>query len=231
MKTIGMVGGTSWVSTLEYYRLLNQEIQRRLGGVESARCVLYSINFADLTRLKDQDPEQRSVYPLVRDAAERVAVAGADCLVICANTLHMFAAELARDVALPLVHIGAATAGEIRGAGLHTVGLLGTRPTMERDFYRRALADAGIAMLVPGDADREFIDAAILGEMVRGVFRPEVKQRFLSIMQELAGHGAQGIVMGCTEIPLLIDNEDTGIRLFDTLAIHVRAAVDFALAP
>lgn len=202
-----------------------------MGGVESARCILYSINLADLVRLKDQDPDQRSVYPLVRDAAQRVAAAGAECLVLCANTLHMFASELALDIGLPLVHIATATAAEIRNAGLRTVGLLGTRPTMEKDFYRDALAAAGIEMLVPSVAEREFLEGAILDEMVKGVFRTEVKQRFLSIMRELAGRGAQGIVLGCTEIPLLIGSDHPGIPLFDTLAIHMRAVVDFVLAP
>ena len=230
MKTIGMVGGTSWVSTLEYYRLLNEEIHRRLGGVEAARCVLYSLNFADVDRRRRERPDFSTVYPLVRDAAERVAAAGAECLVLCANTLHLFAAEIARDVPLPLVHIASATAGEIRRAGLQRVGLLGTRQTMEREFYRRTLGEAEIETMIPGDGDRTFIDDAILNEMVQGVFRPEVKERCLSVMQDLAEHGAQGIVMGCTEIPLLVGNDGPDLPLFDTLAIHVRAAADFALS-
>ena len=230
MKTIGIVGGTTWHSTIEYYRLLNQEVGRRLGGVEAARCVLYSLNFADIMRLREQEPDQRAVYPLVRDAARSVAAAGAECLVLGANTLHMFAPDLARDVPLPLVHIGGATAAEIRGAGLETIGLLGTRTTMEKDFYRRKLAESGINMLVPDMADRELIDRAIFDEMAKGVFRPEMKQRFVSIMHDLTKQGAQGIVLGCTEIPLLIGKDDPGMPLFDTLAIHVRAIVDFALA-
>ena len=230
MKTLGLVGGTSWVSTLEYYRLLNEEINRRLGGLEAARCILYSLNFADIARLKAQDPSQSGVYRLVLDAAGKLAAAGAEGLVLCANTLHMFADDLEKQVRLPLVHIAGATAAVVRNAGLSKVGLLGTRPTMEREFYRQRLARAGIETLVPDEPDRGYMEDAILQEMARGLFRPEVRERFLEIMRELGARGAQGIVLGCTEIPLLVRGVDLGIPFFDTLAIHANAAVDFALA-
>jgi aspartate racemase len=230
MKTIGMIGGTGWVSTQEYYRQLNEEVNRRLGGLEAARCLLFSFNFADIARMKELDPEQKGVRELLIDTARTLAAAGAECLVLCANTMHMFAADVERAVPLPLVHIAAATAEEIQNRGLSRVGLLGTRITMEKEFYHQRLNAAGIATLVPELSEREFIDRAIMTEMVKGVFRPEVRLRFLEIMKELAEQGAQGIVMGCTEIPLLLGGESPGLPLFDTLAIHVRAAVAFALA-
>lgn len=230
MKTLGLIGGTGWVSSLEYYRLLNEEINRRLGGLEAARCILYSLNFADVDRLKRQDPEQRGVCRLVVEAAQALKAAGAQGLLLCANTLHWFAPEVEKAVSLPLVHIAAATAAEIRRKGLSKVGLLGTRPTMEKDFYKRTLAAAGIETFVPEEAERAAIESAILEEMVKGIFRNEVRQKFLEIMARLIDKGAQGIILGCTEIPLLIGAEDPGWPLFDTLAIHVRAAVDFALA-
>jgi aspartate racemase len=229
MKTIGMIGGTGWVSTLEYYRLLNEGVNQRLGGQEAARCILYSYNFADVTRLKVDDPEQHRVRELVIETAATLARVGAECLVLCANTLHMFAEDAAKASALPVIHIAEATALEIKKAGLTKVGLLGTRLTMEKDFYHRKLSEAGINALIPDELERKFIDSAIFEEMVRGIFRPEVKRRFLEIMDGLHIRGAEGIVMGCTEIPLLIHPEDTDLMLFDTLAIHARAAVDFAL--
>jgi aspartate racemase len=230
MKTIGMIGGTSWVSTLEYYRQLNEETNRQLGGLEAARCLLFSYNFADIARLKALDPEQGLVRDQVIQAAEKLAAAGAEILVLCANTLHMFAADVERAVPLPLVHIAAATAAEIQKHGLTRVGLLGTRATMEKEFYRERLAAAGIATVIPELAEREFIDRAIMTEMVKGIFRGEVRLRFLETMKQLADQGAQGIVMGCTEIPLLMGSESPGLPLFDTLAIHVRAAVALSLA-
>ena len=230
MKTIGMIGGTGWISTLEYYRQLNQEVNRRLGGLEAARCILYSFNFGDIARLKKNDPEQKQIRPQILEAARRVAGAGADCLMICANTMHMFAEEIEQSVPLPLIHIAAATA---RGMAHHRIGkagLLGTRPTMEMDFYKRKLAGEGIETLIPDARDREFVDTAIMTQLVRGEFRPEVRQRFIAIMEQLRGRGAQGIVLGCTEIPLLVKPDDVDIPLFDTLAIHCNAAVDFALS-
>ena len=230
MKTIGFIGGTGWVSTLEYYRLLNEGVNARLGGVEAARCIVYSFNFGEIARLKAGDPAQRRVQPLVVEAARRLEAAGADGLVLCANTLHMFADSVAVAVAIPVIHIAEAVAAAVRAAGIATVGLLGTRATMEQDFYRDRLAAAGIAALVPAEADRAFMDDAIMTEMVRGIFRPDVKQRYIDIIGELADRGAAGIVLGCTEIPLLLQADTAaGVPLFDTLAIHARAAVDFAL--
>ena len=229
MKTIGLVGGTSWVSTLEYYRLINEGVNARLGGLAAARCIIYSFNFADIARLKAGDPEQRRVRPLVVDAARRLEAAGADGLVLCANTLHLFANSVSDAVAVPVIHIADVVAATVRAAGLATVGLLGTRATLELDFYTRRLAAAGITALIPESADRQFMDDAIMSEMVCGVFRPEVKQRFLDIIAALVTCGAEGVVLGCTEIPLLLDGAGASVPLFDTLAIHARSAVAFAV--
>lgn len=228
-RLIGLVGGTGWLSTLEYYRLINQGINRALGGHEAARCVLYSLNFGDIMRIKALDPEQVAVRELVVDAARTVANAGAECVVICANTLHWFAEAVADAVPVPLIHIATATAERVRAQGLRTVGLLGTLPTMERDFYTARLRAAGIETLVPEAGDRAFVDHAILHELVQEIFRDEVKARFLGIMAELGRRGAEGIVLGCTEIPLLIKPGETELPMFDTLRIHALAAVDFAL--
>lgn len=229
MKTIGLVGGTGWVSTLEYYRRLNEEVHRRLGGHEAARCLLYSLNYGDVLRVKAVDPEQGGVRAMVVEAARLLSTAGAELLLLCANTLHWFAPDVERAVSTPLVHIAVATGRRVRAQGLTRVGLLGTRPTMERDFYTRRLAEAGLSVLVPEAGDRAWVDAAINDELVQNVLRPETGARFLGIVDGLRRRGAEGVVLGCTEIPLLVSQGDTDLPLFDTLAIHVEAAVDQAL--
>lgn len=229
MKTIGLIGGTGWVSTLEYYRLLNEEVRRRLGGHEAARCILYSFNFGDVMRAKEGDPDQARVRDMVVDAAGRLASAGAECLMLCANTLHWFADDVERAVPLPLVHIATAAGERILAERLDRVGLLGTLPTMERDFYRKRLEAMGIAVLVPDEGDRRFVDAAIFGELVLERFRADTRQAFLDIIERLRGKGAQGVVLGCTEIPLLLRQSGCDIPLLDTLSIHARAGVDFSL--
>jgi aspartate racemase len=181
-------------------------------------------------RLKENDPAQHRVRALVVETAGKLAEMGAEGLVLCANTLHMFADDVEAAVPLPLAHIAAATAAEVRAEGFHRVGLLGTRLTMEQDFYRRKLAAAGVEALIPSGPEREWIDNTIFQELLKGIFRPAVRQRFLDIMHGLRRSGAEGIVMGCTEIPLLIRPADTDLPLFDTLSIHVRATVEFALS-
>jgi aspartate racemase len=230
MKTLGLVGGTGWVSTLEYYRLINEGVHRRLGGHEAARCLLYSLNFGDVMRLKAEDPEQHGVRALVVGTARILEQAGAERLVLCANTLHWFAGAVEAAVRVPLVHIARATGVRIREAGLDQVGLLGTRPTMERDFYRRHLQEAGIEVVVPGEEDRRFVHDTIHEELVKGQFLDRSRMRMLAIIEGLGRRGAQGVVLGCTEIPLLVRPDDCELPLFDTLKIHADAAVDAALA-
>ncbi|MGA9751570.1 MAG: amino acid racemase [Acidobacteriota bacterium] len=228
MKTLGLIGGTGWISTVEYYRQINEETNRRLGGLEAARLVLVSLNYGDVDRLNRRE-DHAGVLALVLNAARVLKAGGAEGLVLCANTLHRYVEDLAGRVGVPIVHIAEAAAAEIRRRGLSRVGLLGTLPTMELDFYTGSLKRAGIEALVPEREERLFIHQAIYGELLKGVFRAETRARVLDVIGGLRRRGARGVVLGCTEIPLLIRQGDTDLPLFDTLAIHARAAVDFAL--
>ncbi len=229
MKMIGLVGGTGWVSTAEYYRLINEKTNERLGGLHFARCVLYSFDFAEIQELH-RDIDRPRFYARILDASQKLIHAGADCILLCANTMHMFADDLEREIDVPLIHIAKATATQIREAGLSKVGLLGTKLTMELDFYKEKLARAGVEVLTPDEGDRNFIQDTIMSELLKSVFRQEARSRFLGIMGTLASRGAQGIVLGCTEIPLLVRSGDTDMPLFDTTDIHSTAAVEFALS-
>ncbi len=228
MKTIGLVGGTGWISSVEYYKIINEEINRRSGGLAFARCILYSINYGDIDAFNRLD-DKEGVYRLILDAASKLIRSGADFIVLCANTTHQFADRLEKEIDVPVVHIAEATADEIRRKNINRVGLLGTRQTMEMDFYKSKLNDRKIEVLVPGPDDRDFIQDTISNELLRGIFSEESRVRFIAICKGLNRRGAEGIVLGCTEIPLLLKQEDTDIPLFNTLAIHAGAAVDFAL--
>jgi len=228
MKTIGLIGGTGWVSTLEYYRLINEETNKRLGGLNAARCILYSFNYADINECNLRD-DHEGVYRLVLDAAVKLKKVSADCLMLCANTLHQYVERLNDEVKLPIIHIADATAKEIKSKGLSAIGLLGTKSTMEMDFYTKRLGEAGITSLVPEKPERIFIHSTIMGELLKEIINPGSKKRFLDIIDDLERRGAQGIVLGCTEIPLLIKQEDTHLPVFNTLELHAKAAVDFAL--
>ncbi len=228
MKTVGLIGGTGWVSTLEYYRLINQGINKKLGGLNSAQCLIYSFNYANIDRLNKLD-DHNGIYQLVLDAAKTLQNAKADFIVLCANTLHQYVDELEKDTGLPIIHIADATAKVIKVKGLTKIGLLGTRFTMEMDFYTKRLRAAGIESLVPEKPERDFIHDAIMNELLKENFKKETKKRFLSIIDDLEAKGAEGIVLGCTEIPLLIKQEDVKLLVFNTLEIHVAAIVDYAV--
>ena len=228
MKTIGMIGGTGWPSTLEYYRIINLETNRRLGGLNSAKIFLSSFNYAEIDALNKTE-DHAGVYKLVLDAAQRLKKSSVDFLILCANTLHQYADELEKETGLNIVHIADATAKEIKRKNLTMIGLLGTRFTMEMDFYTKRLEKAGIESLVPPKPEREFIHNAIMNELLKEEFKKETKEKFLNIISELEHSGAQGIVLGCTEIPLLITQKDSHLPVFNTLEIHAKAAVDFAL--
>ena len=229
MKTIGMIGGTGWPSTLEYYRIINQEINKRLGGLSSAKIMLSSFNYAEIDSLNKKE-DHAGVYKLVLDAAKRLKNATVDFLIICANTMHQYVDSLENETGLKIVHIADATAVEIKQKNISAIGLLGTRFTMEMDFYTKKLKESGIESVVPPKADREFIHNAIMNELLKEEFKEETKAKFLSIISGLENHGAQGIVLGCTEIPLLIKQNDTHLPVYNTLEIHAKAAVDFALS-
>jgi aspartate racemase len=228
MKTIGLIGGTGWVSTIEYYRLINQGVNKKLGGLSSAQCLIYSFNYAEIDKLVKQDNIE-GVYPMVLNAAKTLQNAKADFIVLCANTLHQYVDKLEKVIELPIVHIADATAKVIKQKGLTKVGLLGTRFTMEMDFYTKHLKDAGFESLVPEKPQRDFIHDAIMNELLKENFKKETKERFLSIIDDLQTKGAEGIVLGCTEIPFLIKQEDIKLPLFNTLEIHAAAVVDYAV--
>ena len=227
MKTIGLFGGTGWVSTLEYYRYLNQGVNARLGELSSARIQLFSVNFEELNQMKKQGPQE--VYTYIKLNLLKLVEAGADFVMLGANTIHVHAEKLTEELPVPLLHIADATAEAIKAKGLQKVGLLGTRQTMEQDFYKNRLANYNIEVLVPEKEERDFIDHVIWHELEKEIFSDSSKNRFLEIMNRLAKDGAEGIILGCTEIPLLIHQEDTTLELFDTLKIHAEAAVTFAL--
>jgi aspartate racemase len=229
MKTIGLIGGMSWESTAEYYRTINQTVKKRLGGHHSARLVMYSVDFEEIEDLQHLD-RWEELTQLIIEAARRVEKGGADFLLICTNTMHKMAAEVEESISIPLLHIADATAEAIKAEGLTRVGLLGTKFTMEKDFYKGRLKDEhGIEVLIPEEEDREAIHAIIYDELCHGVADRSSKDKFNRVIESLVSEGAQGIVLGCTEIPLLVKKEDAAVPIFDTAEIHARAAVEYAL--
>jgi len=229
MKTIGLLGGMSWESSLEYYRLLNQLVRQRLGGIHSARCILYSLDFAEIEELQMSGDWNQSAAILIA-AAQGLERAGADGLLICTNTMHKLADQVQANLSIPLLHIADATGQAIQGQGLQSIGLLGTRFTMEEAFYRGRLEDKyNLRVLIPNAEDRQVVHDVIYGELVQGVSNPVSRQAYLEIIDRLVGQGAQGIILGCTEIGLLVKAEHTAIPLFDTTLIHAQTAVDWAL--
>lgn len=230
MKTLGLIGGITWLSTVEYYRQINEGVNARLGGLESARCIIYSLNFADVAAI-NQAQDWDAALELVGDAAMHLKRAGAQGLVVCANTMHVIADRLEDRVGIPLIHIVDATAREIRRAGIERVSLLGTKYTMELPFFRDRLAWHGITAVVPRDDEREFIHRTIFAELAKNQILPETRDRYLAIIDRMASQeGARGAILGCTEIPLLIRQSDAAIPVYDTTSLHAAAAVDFALA-
>ena len=229
MKTIGLLGGMSWESTLPYYRQINEQVKARLGGLHSARLVLYSVDFHDIERMQHAGRWDEAGAMLAA-AARSLELAGAHCLVLCTNTMHKVAPAIEAAVRLPLLHIADATAAAIRAAGMRRVGLLATRFTMEQDFYRGRLAERhGLDVLVPEPDEREFVHRVIYDELCLGRILDASRRRYRDIMRRLADRGAEGIVLGCTEIGLLVAAADAPLPVFDTTAIHAAAAVEYAL--
>jgi aspartate racemase len=228
MKTIGMIGGTGWTSTVEYYRIINQETNKKLGGLNSAKCVVHSFNYSVINELNKRD-DHAGVFKLVLNAAQNLKDISVDFLILCANTLHQYVEELEKLIDLPIVHIADATAAEIKRQNLCKVGLLGTRFTMEMEFYTKKLTKEGIESIVPKKPERDFIHSSIMNELLKEEYNQKTRNRFLKIIDDLASKGARGIILGCTEIPLLIKQKDTRLPILNTLEIHAKAAVDFAL--
>jgi len=228
MKKLGLVGGISWVSTLDYYKLINLGINEQLGDLNFAECMIYSFNYQDIKNNNDSGNWGKTLQMLTK-AAVSMKNGGAEAIVLCANTMHKIADELERDVQLPVIHIAKATAEAITERGLKKVGLLGTKFTMEESFFRDKLSDKGIDIVIPDEADRKHIHWTIFEELGRNIIKPETKQFYIDVINKLVTEGAEGIILGCTEIPLLIGNDDVDTPLFDTTQIHAKAAVAFAL--
>ena len=228
MKTIGMLGGMSWESTGLYYRTINEETKRLRGGLHSAPIVLVSVDFQEIEVLQHQD-DWAACAAILADSAGRIEAGGADFLLICTNTMHRVAPEIESAIGIPLLHIADATAARVRAAGIERIGLLGTRFTMEQDFYRGRLEQRGIDVLVPPQADREIVHRVIYEELCMGDVRDESREEFLRIINDLANEGAEGVIEGCTEIVMLVQQKHTDVPLFDTTEIHCHEAVAEAL--
>lgn len=228
MKTIGLIGGLSWESSAEYYRLLNRAVRDRLGGLHAANIVLHSLDFAPIAALQAEGDWPALDRAMV-EAAAALERSGADLLLICSNTMHRCAGAIEAASALPLIHIADPVTAAIKAAGLRRVGLLGTTFTMEQDFYRGRMAEAGLDVIVPDEAGRAAVHRIIYDELVQGVIREESRGAYRQVIAALVDRGADAIILGCTEIMLLVGPEDSAVPLFDTLALHVEAAVERAL--
>ncbi len=229
MKTLGLIGGMSWESTVPYYRLINQTVKQQLGGLHSARLILYSVDFAEIERLQ-MSGDWDTAGQVLADAGRALRAGGAELLVICTNTMHKVADAVEAASGLPLLHIADATANEIRARGLQRVGLLGTRFTMEQDFYRQRLVGHGLEVLVPEADDRGIVHRVIYDELCLGQVRDDSRAEYRRIIADLVARGAQGVILGCTEIGLLVGDDDASVPLFDTAALHARHAALAALA-
>ena len=228
MKKIGLIGGVSWVSTVDYYRYFNEGVNQQLGGLNYAECIIYSFNYADIKKNNDANDWDETLR-MVAEASGHLKAAGAELIVLGANTMHVIAEPLEEKIQLPVIHIATATANEITKHGLKKVALLGTKFTMELDFFKSRLAAQQIEAIIPGPEDRDFIQDTIYYELGKGILKEETRQRYLSIIDGLIRQGAEGIILGCTEIPLIIKQDDVRVKVFDTVIIHAAAAVQFAL--
>ncbi|ANU20599.1 aspartate racemase [Planococcus plakortidis] len=228
MKTIGLIGGMSWESSAEYYRLLNEQVKQRLGGLHSAECLMYSVDFEEIERFQSEGKWDEAGERLA-DVARSLEKGGAELIVLCTNTMHKVVSSIEEAVSVPVLHIADATAKEIRANHLSTVGLLGTKYTMEQDFYKERIAESGIDVLIPEAAERDMINEIIFDELCLGKINESSKVKYKQAIQNLIDRGAQGIIIGCTEIGLLIHDEDAAVPLFDTAKLHAKAAVMEAL--
>ena len=228
MQTIGLLGGMSWESTVTYYQVVNQAVKERLGGLHSAKCVLYSVDFDEIERCQSSGDWRRS-GEILAGAAQALERAGADFLLLCTNTMHKVYDQIQAAVSVPVLHIADVTLEALRAQGLRRVALLGTRYTMEQDFYKRRLAEGGLEVLIPKAADRRELNRVIFEELCRGVISPHSKAYFLRVLEDLKSAGAEGAILGCTEIGLLVGQEDTDLPLFDTTLLHAQAAAERSL--
>ncbi|WP_313892082.1 aspartate/glutamate racemase family protein [Psychrobacillus sp.] len=228
MKTIGLIGGMSWESSLEYYRIINEETKNRLGGLHSAKCILYSVDFAEVERYQ-ADGDWESAGHLLATVAQSLEKAGAEFIVICTNTMHKVSEYMEEKITIPILHIADTTAYQIQQSKISTIGLLGTKYTMEQDFYKSRIKSKGIKVLVPSEEDREIVNRIIYDELCLGTIQQASREAYKQIIERLIENGAEGIILGCTEIGLLVKQEDSKVPLFDTTVIHAQEAVNKAL--
>ena len=228
MRTIGLIGGMSWESSIEYYRLVNELVRERLGALHSAECVMYSVDFAEIEAMQS-DGRWDDAARRLAEVARRLEAAGAELLVLCTNTMHKVATEVEQAVSLPLLHIGDTTARAVRGAGVRRVGLLGTAFTMEQAFYRDRLTSHGLEVVVPESEDREVVHRVIYDELCLGVVREESRAAYQAVIGRLVDRGAEGVILGCTEVELLIGQQHVTVPVFPTTRLHAEAAVAVAL--
>ena len=229
MKTLGLIGGTSWVSTLDYYKIINQEVNKELGGNSSGKMILYSINFNDLVE-SQKKKDFGAIENILADAGISLRNAGVDKLMLCANTIHRYAEAVSDRSGLDLIHIAHETAEVVKSKKVKKVGLLGTLPTMTESFYKDVLSSNGIESLIPGEDDMNFIHRAIFKELSLEIFKEETKERLLEICSDLISRGAGGIILGCTELPLIIKQDDLKVPAFDTLRIHAEAGAKYLIS-
>ncbi|KQO22503.1 aspartate racemase [Flavobacterium sp. Leaf82] len=230
MKIIGLIGGISWVSTADYYKLINEGINDKLGGLNFSECLIYSFNYADIKKNNDAN-DWDSTFNMLLKGCQFLKEGGATAIVLCANTMHFIADRLEKEIDLPIINIASATATAIKKQGLKKVGLLGTKFTMELDFFKDKLIDQGIEAIIPqSEDDKDFIHTTIFEELGKGLVTDETKKRYLEIANQLIKEGAEGIILGCTEIPLVIKPEDVSVPVFDTALIHSNAAIEFQLS-
>lgn len=228
MKTIGLIGGTTWLSTIDYYRVINQEVNRQLGDLHSAKLLLYSIDFDEFKTLADAGEWQKVTEWFAR-IAQHLQAAGAEAIVLCAGTLHLIATELKQRIPIPIIHIADATVSELRLQGIGKAALLATKFTMEATFFKEILLKQGIEVMIPDAGERQYIHQTIFEELDRGLVLEATKVRYLAIIQNLIAKGAEAVILGCTELPLLIKPEDCTIPVLDTMLIHAKAAARFSL--
>ncbi|WP_246431447.1 aspartate/glutamate racemase family protein [Winogradskyella flava] len=230
MKTIGLIGGMSWESSKLYYEFLNTKANEVLGGSHSAKCIMVSVDFADIERLTFKE-DWNAIGELMKKAAQQLERAGADIILLCTNTIHLVSHYISENVGVPFLHIAATTGRSIKKVGLQKIALLGTKFTMEKDFYTKTLInDFGLEILIPKTKNRQLIHNIIYNELVQGQFTVVSKQKIIDIIKELQNQGAQGVILGCTELPILVSESDVDVPLFDTGKIHAHTAIELSLA-
>jgi aspartate racemase len=229
MKVIGLIGGMSWESSLEYYRIINERVKEKLGGLHSAKSLMFSVDFQEIEQLQHRG-DWNGATMLMIDAAKRLELGGADMIVICTNTRHKMADDIQKNTPIPLIHIADATAEKVMKSGMKRVGLIGTKFTMEENFYKgRLIEKYGLDVIIPDEEERQMVHDTIYKELCLGIINQNSREKFTRVIENLARNGAEGVILGCTEIPLLVRQEDVKVQLFDTTCIHAKAAADYAL--